>query len=198
MQMQIFRRAVLGLMVLGMTLSMLAILSCGGSDDTATDNTAPPATGVVKRQASLSGTTEVPVVPSSPGTGTAVLTISSDRQQISYVLTYAGLTNVLQAHIHAGSPTERGGIILFLCANGTLKAGAPATAPPQDCPPSAGTVTGTLTAKDLVPVPAQGTTAAVNTFDDAVNQLLNGNTYTNVHTGANPGGEIRGQDLPPT
>ena len=33
MQTQIFRRAVLGLMALGLTLSMLAILSCGGSDD---------------------------------------------------------------------------------------------------------------------------------------------------------------------
>src|SRR3989442_4324013 len=98
MQMQILRRAVLGFMALGLTLSVLAILSCGGGSD---DN-------VVKRQANLSGTTEVPAVPTSPGTGTAVLTISDNRQQIDYVLTYTGLTNVLQAHIHAGSPTKRG------------------------------------------------------------------------------------------
>ena len=33
MQTQIFRKVILGLMALGLTLSVLAILSCGGSDD---------------------------------------------------------------------------------------------------------------------------------------------------------------------
>ena len=33
MQTQIFRRAVLGLMALGLTLGMLTILSCSGDDD---------------------------------------------------------------------------------------------------------------------------------------------------------------------
>ncbi len=42
----------------------------------------------------------------------------------------------------------------------------------------------TLTAADLTPG------GGVNTFADAVAQLLAGNAYVNVHTAANPGGEL--------
>ena len=191
MQMQIFRRVVLGLMVLGMTVGMLAILSCGGSSD---DNT-------VKRQANLQGANERPTpVPNTPGSGTAALTVSEDQTQITYTLTFTGLSNVQQAHIHVGSADVAGPIILFLCTNigtGTNVncSGGPLPTP-QACPTSAGTVTGTLTSTDLSCKAATATTPAVNTFADAVTQLLNGNTYTNVHTAANPGGEIRGQDTP--
>ena len=51
MPMQLFRRTVLGLMALGLTLSTLAILSCGGSDD---DNE-------TRLQANLSAANEVPL-----------------------------------------------------------------------------------------------------------------------------------------
>src|SRR2546429_5209313 len=91
MQMQIFRKAVLGLMVLGLTVGMLAILSCGGSSD---DNT-------VKRQANFTGAAERtatnapnPATVNTPGSGTAALTISEDQSQITYTLTYTGLSNV--------------------------------------------------------------------------------------------------------
>jgi len=198
MQMQIFRRVGLGFMALGLTLSALAILSCGGGDDG------------TERNATLSGAGErnaagaVPAAAaSSPGSGTAVLTVSEDQTQIEYVLTYSALTNVLFAHIHVGGPNDNGPIILFLCTNqgtGTNVAagGGPLPTPPP-CPTGSGTVSGTLTAANLSPKPATtvvtGVTPAVSTFADAVTQLLNGNTYTNVHTVVNPGGEIRGQDL---
>jgi spore germination protein YaaH len=55
-------------------------------------------------------------------------------------------------------------------------------------------VTGTLTAANLSK-PSAVATPAVTSFADAVTQLVNGNTYTNVHTVVNPGGEIRGQNL---
>jgi hypothetical protein len=65
---------------------------------------------------------------------------------------------------------------------------------------------GTLTEVNLVPRDATATTPAVKSFAEAINELLNGNTYTNVHTddgippvntgpGDFPGGEIRGQNL---
>lgn len=194
MQMQIFRRTVLGLMALGLTLSALAILSCGGSDDDTTERTAT-LTGAGERNP-VTGANPAQTA-SSPGSGTAVLIVSEDKTQISYELTYAGLTNVQQAHIHVGGPNDSGPIILFLCANGTFKAQAPVV--PPDCPTGSGTVTGTLTAANLIKRPATpvvtGVTPAINTFDDAVTQLINQNTYTNVHTQTNPGGEIRGQDL---
>ena len=80
MQMQIFRRVVLGLMALGLTVSALAILSCGGSDDN---------NDGIQRQANLQGANERPVaVTNTSGSGSDVLTISADRKQIQYVLTY--------------------------------------------------------------------------------------------------------------
>jgi hypothetical protein len=181
-------------MALGLTLSALAILSCGGSDDG------------TERNAALSGAGErnaagaVPAAAAStPGSGTAVLTVSDDQTQITYELTYSGLTGVQQAHIHVGGPNDNGPIILFLCANGTFKSAAPAAAPPPDCPTGSGTVSGTLTAVNLIPRPATpvvtGVTPAINNFADAVEEIVNGDTYTNVHTAVNTGGEIRGQNL---
>ena len=43
--------------------------------------------------------------------------------------------------------------------------------------------------RDFVPRPAQG----INTIDDAIQSIVNGNSYVNIHTTQNPGGEIRGQ-----
>src|SRR5437879_4326442 len=114
MQMQIFRKVVLGLMVLGLTAGMLAMLRCGGSSDDKR----------VKRQATLPGAAEstpanapTPATVNTPGSGTAALTISEDQSQITYTLTYTGLSNVQQAHIHVGSADVSGPIILFLCTN---------------------------------------------------------------------------------
>jgi hypothetical protein len=175
-------------MALGLTLSTLVILSCGGSDD---DN------NIIQRQASLTGAAERPNSVVTNGSGSALLTINDTQTQIFYTLTYTGLTNVQQAHIHVGDVNTAGGIILFLCTNvGTganVAIGGGPLPTPQPCPQGTTvTITGTLTEQDLSPKPAQG----VNTFADAITNLINGNTYTNVHTRDNPSGEIRGQDGP--
>ncbi len=198
MQMQIFRRVVLGLMALGLTVSVFAILSCGGSDDN---------NDGIQRQANMQGANERPPLPvPTSASGSDVLAISADRTQIQYVLTYNGLTNVVQAHIHEGDATVAGQVILYLCANGALKANAPV--PPPDCPAgSSVTVTGTLTAANLITRASQGNRPAVTSFADAVALLIDGVTYSNVHTddgvaptntgpGDFPGGEIRGQNQP--
>jgi hypothetical protein len=197
MEMQIFRKTVLGLMTLGLMLSALAILSCGGSDDDNETKLQANLTGAAERTAANAPN---PATVNTPGSGTSALTISEDQSQITYTLTYTGLSNVQQAHIHVGSADVSGPIILFLCTNigtGTNVncSGGPLPTP-QACPTSAGTVTGTLTTADLSCKPASATagTPAINNFADAVAQLTSGNTYTNVHTAANPGGEIRGQD----
>jgi hypothetical protein len=175
---------------------MLTILSCGGDDDDA-----------IELQANLRGANEVPLafgVENSPGSGTAELTINDDQTQISYVLTYTGLSNVAQGHIHVGDANTAGPIILFLCANGALVNNAPV--PPPSCPPGSGTVTGTLTQANLIPRAATAATPEVSNFAQAITQILNGNTYTNVHTddgvpppntgpGDFPNGEIRGQNV---
>jgi hypothetical protein len=43
----------------------------------------------------------------------------------------------------------------------------------------------------FTPRPAIG----INTIDDVIEAIVGGNTYVNIHTSANPGGEIRGQLL---
>jgi hypothetical protein len=195
MQMQIFRKTILGLIVLWLMLGVLAILSCGGSDDD-DDET--------KLQANLSAANErpAPPAPNPAGTGTAVLTISDDERGIAYTLTYTGVTNVTQAHIHVvNSPDLAGPIILFLCTNVGLGtnvpcAGAGPLPTPQACPQgSSVTITGTLTAADLSCKDATPTSPAVLSFADAIAQLKAGNTYANVHSQANPGGDIRGTEV---
>lgn len=59
---------------------------------------------------------------------------------------------------------------------------------PRDDGPFTGEISGTLTAANLIPLPDRG----INTFEDAIVNLLRGNTYVNVHTRINTG-EVRGQ-----
>ncbi|HEX9074659.1 MAG TPA: CHRD domain-containing protein, partial [Anaerolineae bacterium] len=99
-------------------------------------------------RARLNGFQEVPSkLTNGHGTFTAVISGSS----ISYTLTFSGLTTTaLASHIHFAQPGVNGGIFAFLCGGG----GKPA------CPAAGGTVTGTITAADiLAPTPDQGLAA---------------------------------------
>jgi hypothetical protein len=167
------------------------------------------AAGPIDFKAALNGVNEVPPN-ATRGTGKLTATISADRQSITYKLTYSNLegTNpiiggnrLLFAHFHFGLPREAAGIMVFLCNNtGVAPAGVPAC--PDDGTGS-GTVSGTITAADVVGPKAQGivtegTGGATETQDDAFGEVLRaieeGASYTNVHTQTFPGGEIRGQN----
>jgi hypothetical protein len=126
---------------------------------------------------------------SAPGGGVILLDIDEAAGEISYVLAYQGLSDVRQAHIHFEKPALNGGIMLWLCKSPTNQGPTPATTP--DCPPEAGTVSGTLVATDVLAIANQKLTAG--DFASAVAQIRGGFAYANVHTGANPGGQIRGQ-----
>lgn len=116
----------------------------------------------------LSGAQEVPaVVTTASGQGTAV--VSADGSTITYLVTYSGLSGTLNAaHIHTGAVGANGGVIL------------PLTAGPSP-------MSGTLTSANFA---ASG---SVTTFAQAVAAIRAGTTYFNLHTTANPGGELRGQ-----
>ena len=116
----------------------------------------------------LSGAQENPaVVTSATGQGTVV--ISADGSTITYIVTYSGLSGTVNAaHIHTGAAGTNGGVIL------------PLTAGPSP-------MVGTLTAANF------SASGSITTFAQAVAAIRAGTTYFNLHTAANPGGEVRGQ-----
>lgn len=116
----------------------------------------------------LSGAQEVPPV-ATAATGETTVVISADDSTIWYVVEYSGLSGALAAaHIHTGAAGVNGGVILPLAA-------------------SASPMVGTLTSADFT---ASG---SITTFAEAVAAIKAGATYVNLHTAANPGGEIRAQ-----
>ena len=118
---------------------------------------------------------------STLGNGTFKAKIRSN--EIRFKLSYEDLEggNVLFAHIHFAQRAVNGGVSAFLCGGGDK--------PP--CPPTSGTVEGTIDPADVIGPASQG--IAPGEFDELVRAIEAGATYANVHTQAWPGGEIRGQ-----
>lgn len=142
--------------------------------------------------ARLSGYQETPVAFNSPGSGEFKVRISPDESSIDYELQYRDLSVLAptQAHIHFGRPGLGGGVAFFLCTNLTpLPSGVPA---PQACPNGPATITGTLTAADVIAISGQGIAAGTTGFAAMVKAIREGATYANVHTTTVPSGEIRG------
>jgi hypothetical protein len=137
-------------------------------------------------RASLDGYQEVPVV-STTGNGQFRATVTQTGDGFAYRLSYAALEgNVLQAHIHLGQRAVNGGISVFLCSNlGNGPAGT------QACPPPPATVTGTISAGDVIGPAGQG--IAPGELAELLRAMRAGVTYANVHSSLFPGGEIRGQ-----
>jgi CHRD domain-containing protein len=106
---------------------------------------------------------------------------------LTYTETFSDLTTtVTQSHIHFAERGVPGNVFVFLCTSlGNGPAGTPA------CPGGGGTVTGTITAAQVLGVPSQNISAG--DFAGLVRILLSGDAYVNVHTTKFPAGEIRGQ-----
>jgi len=119
----------------------------------------------------LTGAQEVPPV---AGTGTGAFAVSFDDTQatLTATLTFSGLSSSADAaHIHFGAAGTGGGPIIFDLSTVTF------TSP----------LVVTLTSTDFQ------TDVLVPTFADAIDALLTGKMYVNIHTATNAGGEIRGQ-----
>ena len=125
----------------------------------------------------------------STGKATLKLTLDKTAQTLTYALTYSGLANVVQSHIHFGKKHVAGGIMVFFCSNlGNGPAGTPA------CPDDATgevTVTGTITPAGVIGPAAQNITPG--DFAGVVAALTSNAAYGNIHTKQFPAGEIRGQ-----
>jgi CHRD domain-containing protein len=130
--------------------------------------------------AKLNGYNETPSV-NSKGRGTFRATVNSNNT-ISFRLEYSNLSqNPLVAHVHFSQKHVAGSVSYFLCGG-----------PKPACPAAtSGTVTGTVTAADIVGPAGQGIQAG--DFASVVAAMRAGATYANMHTTNFPNGEIRGQ-----
>jgi hypothetical protein len=135
-------------------------------------------------RANLSGYQEVASSLNTQASGRFDGKFSGDT--MSYELSYSGLPGVTQAHIHFGAKGTNGGISVFLCSN---LGNGPAGTPP--CPPGEGTISGTMSAADVLGPAGQGLMAG--DFGALARAIRAGIAYVNVHSTSYPGGEIRGQ-----
>jgi CHRD domain len=125
--------------------------------------------------AALSGGNEVPgVVTGAVGSGTASLNLATGV--VTYRIdVYNMPVGTTAAHFHVGAAGVGGPVVVNFTVLTNIS---------NDY-----AITGTASATDLVPRAAQG----INSWEDFLQALQLGNIYMNVHSTANPGGEIRGQ-----
>jgi hypothetical protein len=139
----------------------------------------------------LSGLNENPPN-TSPGTGLATVTLDPVAQTLQLVVTFSGLTSPdTAAHIHCclASPTNNAGV---------------ATTVPAFLGFPLGVMSGNYTSpvfdltQPLIYNPAFITMEGglLQAEEALITGLLNNETYLNIHTMNNPGGEIRGNLSP--
>jgi len=117
--------------------------------------------------ATLSGSQEVPAV-TTTAQGGGMFVLNEDQTELSYNVSVIGLSGpIVAAHFHNAAAGANGPVV-------------------RDITFTNGVAGGTWSSTDV----NQPLTPAL------VAELLAGNLYVNVHTAANPGGEIRGQVLP--
>ena len=137
---------------------------------------------------------EVPSI-SSTASATFTATVDENAQTLTYELKYANLeAPPTQAHIHFGQFFANGGVSVFLCANPDPVGPPVVVAPPGTAPcptTNPATVSGTLTAANVIGPGAQGITTGE--FAALVKALKTGDAYANVHSKTFAGGEARGQ-----
>src|SRR5262245_27008213 len=137
----------------------------------------------------LTGYEESPSV-STPGSGEFTATVAPDGEVIDYTETYSGLQGtVTQSHIHVGQLGVNGSIVVFLCQ--TAANPDPTDLAPE-CPQE-GTVSGTITAANVIAGSMAPQQLAAGDLAAVVAAIRAGAAYANVHTNLSPGGEIRGQ-----
>ncbi len=108
--------------------------------------------------------------------GDAVVTVNLTAQTLTYTVRVFNLpSGVSASHIHVGAEKTAGPVVVNF-----------------DPPVPASNdfaFTGVVKFSEFLLRPDQG----IRSSEDMVQAILGGNSYVNVHSSANPGGEIRGQ-----
>ena len=180
---------VLAIFVAILVLAVAAVVAgCGGQTTTTTTaaptTTQPTAAGgpgggaPVKFTVTLSGAEVVPPAQTT-ASGTFDLFVEAGPNgqfNISYELNVKDIVDVTAAHIHLGAAGTEGPVVIPLFTG----------------PAKSGSFTGLLAKGSILEKDLTGPLAG-KTFADVTAAVLGGQTYVNVHTKANPNGEIRGQ-----
>ncbi|MDR4491222.1 MAG: CHRD domain-containing protein [Candidatus Nitrosocosmicus sp.] len=124
--------------------------------------------------AKLAGDQEVPPV-DTQGSGQADFNVVG-TDSISYDVNVTGMEKVTQAHIHKGKTGENGPVVVTLFNTES---------------PSA-TTNGVLASGNFTAADFEGPLKGKQ-MKDLTDMVNDGEAYVNVHTEANPKGEIRGQ-----
>lgn len=148
-------------------LALVLVLFVAACED---EGTGPEDTTFV---ATMEGQNEVPPV-TTDAIGTATFTVNGST--VRYTIDVEDITGVTGAHIHPGAPGENGPVAVPLYQN----------------PDGTDTVNGTLvesffTGDDIIRANAD------ISLDSLLVLMRSDSAYVNVHTLANPAGEIRGQ-----
>lgn len=141
--------------------------------------------GVDPSEAETSTPTGTPTgTPTETPTGTPTETPAATGTELHYALAATDIEDAMMAHIHLGPVGENGEVVVWLYPS-------PETQAPRTI---AGRFDGVLAAdvitEDDLVGPLEG-----ESIDALVEELQAGDAYVNVHTEANPAGEIRGQVL---
>ncbi|HEV8240909.1 MAG TPA: CHRD domain-containing protein [Thermoanaerobaculia bacterium] len=150
---------------------------------------AAPGFAATHVRADLKSYEEVPAISVPPARGHFEGTLNGAKTELTYTLTLTNFEGTwTQSHIHIAQKGVNGGITIFLCSN--LGNGPVGT---QACPGPGSTVTisGTITAANVLAVNAQGVPAG--SLSEVIEAMRNDAAYVNAHSEAFPGGEIRGQ-----
>ena len=160
------------------TIPFILILALAATVSVASDCEDDP-TGIdetAEFRANLTGAAERPDPVTTDATGTAFIDV--DGTTVTFRVEVEDIQNVTFAHIHSGATTVAGPIVVELFDAGGS---------PDSFTTRAVLAEGTFTQADI------DVTSGITTLDALVAAMAAGTAYVNVHTTANPLGEIRGQ-----
>ena len=137
---------------------------------------APVSAQTFKLTASLNGANEPPTPGINTGDfGDAVVIVDMSARTVTYTVNVFNLpSGVTASHIHVGAAGTPGPVVVNF---------APPLTASNDF-----SFTGTTKDTEFILRPDQG----IRSADDMFQAILGGNSYVNVHSSVNPGGEIRG------
>lgn len=127
--------------------------------------------------ANLSAANETPAPGVLSGAfGTATVTVDMATQTVSWNINIFNMpSGTNNAHFHVGGPGLAGPTVVNIAFPAGIS---------NDY-----NLSGSATAANLLPRNEQG----IRSWDDFIQSLLGGQTYINIHSVVNPGGEVRGQ-----